>query len=188
MMGKVIYLDNAATTKVYDEVVEAMLPYFTEYYGNPSAVYTFAGQANKAVTIAREQIAKVIGARTDEIYFTGGGSESDNWALKAVIEEYGEKKGKHIIIRNMSCWGICFRTGSGASPSRIRAACSASPGIFTKIPRPPASAASWYANSLPLSCTWVVFWLKPSCWLKQAIPPVLFRYPAQLPPPSYPSS
>ncbi len=97
MMGKVIYLDNAATTKVYDEVVEAMLPYFTEYYGNPSAVYTFAGQANKAVTIAREQIAKVIGARTDEIYFTGGGSESDNWALKAVIEEYGEKKGKHII-------------------------------------------------------------------------------------------
>ena len=97
MMGKVIYLDNAATTKVYDEVVEAMLPYFTEYYGNPSAVYTFAGQANKAVTIAREQIAKVIGARTDEIYFTGGGSESDNWALKAVIEEKKKKKGKHII-------------------------------------------------------------------------------------------
>ena len=95
-MRKVIYLDNAATTQVYPEVLETMLPYFTEYYGNPSSIYSFAGEANRAVTDAREKIAKVINAKTEEIYFTGGGSESDNWALKATAEAY-ESKGKHII-------------------------------------------------------------------------------------------
>ena len=95
-MGKVIYLDNAATTQVYPEVVEAMTPFFTEYYGNPSAIYSFAGEANKAVTKAREQIASALNAKTEEIYFTGGGSESDNWALKATVEAYANK-GKHII-------------------------------------------------------------------------------------------
>ena len=77
-----IYLDNAATTQVYPEVVEAMTPYFTEVYGNPSAFYSFSNEAAKAVTEARENIAKLIGARTEEIYFTGGGSESDNWVTK----------------------------------------------------------------------------------------------------------
>lgn len=96
MSDKLIYLDNAATTKVYPEVLDAMLPYFTEYYGNPSAVYSFAGEAEKAVAKARETIASAIGAKTDEIYFTGGGSESDNWALKATAEAYAPK-GKHII-------------------------------------------------------------------------------------------
>lgn len=91
-----IYLDNAATTQVYPEVLEAMLPYFTEYYGNPSSIYSFAGEANKAVTKARETLAEMIHAKTEEIYFTGGGSESDNWALKATAEAYQEK-GKHII-------------------------------------------------------------------------------------------
>ena len=95
-MGKVIYLDNAATTQVYPEVVEAMTPFFTEFYGNPSAIYSFAGEANKAVTKAREQLASVIHAKPEEIYFTGGGSESDNWALKATVEAYANK-GKHII-------------------------------------------------------------------------------------------
>ena len=95
-MGKVIYLDNAATTQVYPEVVEAMTPFFTEYYGNPSAIYSFAGEANKAVTQAREKLASVIHAKPEEIYFTGGGSESDNWALKATVEAYANK-GKHII-------------------------------------------------------------------------------------------
>lgn len=95
-MSKVIYLDNAATTQVYPEVVEAMTPFFTEYYGNPSSIYSFAGEANKAVTKARETLANLINARTEEIYFTGGGSESDNWALKATAEAYGDK-GKHII-------------------------------------------------------------------------------------------
>ena len=95
-MRKMIYLDNAATTQVYPEVLETMLPYFTECYGNPSSIYSFAGEANRAVTDAREKIAKVINAKTEEIYFTGGGSESDNWALKATAGAY-ESKGKHII-------------------------------------------------------------------------------------------
>jgi len=95
-MEKLIYLDNAATTRVYPEVVEAMNPYFTEYYGNPSAFYSFSNTAGKAVAEAREKIAALIGAKTEEIYFTGGGSESDNWALKATAEAYA-KKGKHII-------------------------------------------------------------------------------------------
>lgn len=95
-MEKLIYLDNAATTRVYPEVAEAMMPYFTEYYGNPAAFYSFSGQAGKAVAEAREHAANLIGAKKDEIYFTGGGSESDNWALKATAEAYA-KKGKHII-------------------------------------------------------------------------------------------
>ena len=95
-MSKVIYLDNAATTKVHPEVVEAMLPYFTEYYGNPSSIYSFAGEGTKAVAKARETIADLIHANPEEIYFTGGGSESDNWALKATAEAYSNK-GKHII-------------------------------------------------------------------------------------------
>ena len=95
-MSKVIYLDNAATTQVYPEVLEAMNPYFTEYYGNPSSIYSFAGEANKAVAKARETLADLIHVKAEEIYFTGGGSESDNWALKATAEAYGDK-GKHII-------------------------------------------------------------------------------------------
>ena len=95
-MEKFIYLDNAATTQVYPEVLEAMLPFFTEDYGNPSAFYSFSQKAKKAVEGAREQIADLIGAKTQEIYFTGGGSESDNWAIKATAEAY-QHKGKHII-------------------------------------------------------------------------------------------
>lgn len=95
-MKNVIYLDNAATTQVYPEVLEAMKPYFTDYYGNPAAIYTFAGEANKAVMKAREKLAALIHAKPEEIYFTGGGTESDNWALKAVAEAYSDK-GKHII-------------------------------------------------------------------------------------------
>ena len=83
---KLIYLDNAATTKVKPEVVEAMLPYFTEYYGNPSSVYEFSEESRKGITHAREVIANALGAKTNEIYFTGCGTESDNWALKATAE------------------------------------------------------------------------------------------------------
>ena len=93
---KTIYLDNAATTQVYPEVLEEMTPYFTEFYGNPSSVYSFAGKAGEAVAKARKTIAEFIGADQSEIYFTGGGSESDNWALKATAEAYAGK-GKHII-------------------------------------------------------------------------------------------
>ena len=95
-MNKVIYLDNAATTKTAPEVVEAMLPYFTEYYGNPSSVYSFASGNKEKITEQRERIAEMLGAAPNEIYFTAGGSESDNWALKATAEAYAEK-GKHII-------------------------------------------------------------------------------------------
>lgn len=95
-MGKMIYLDNAATTRTAPEVVQAMLPYFSELYGNPSSVYDFAGKSKDAVSTAREQIAQVLGANKDEIYFTAGGTESDNWALKAAFEAY-KAKGNHII-------------------------------------------------------------------------------------------
>lgn len=91
-----IYLDNAATTPVYPEVLETMISYFTEDYGNPSAFYSFAGRAKKGVDEARDILAAGIGANANEIYFTGGGSESDNWALKATAEAYADK-GRHII-------------------------------------------------------------------------------------------
>ena len=91
-----IYLDNAATTKTSKEVVDAMLPYFTEDYGNPSSIFEFGKISIEAITKAREQIAQVIGAKTEEIYFTAGGSESDNWALKAAFEAYSGN-GNHII-------------------------------------------------------------------------------------------
>ena len=91
-----IYLDNAATTKTSQEVVDAMLPYFTENYGNPSSIYEIGQRSREAITTAREQIASVLGAKTEEIYFTAGGSEADNWALKAAFEAY-EGKGNHII-------------------------------------------------------------------------------------------
>ena len=95
-MGKMIYLDNAATTKTAPEVVEAMLPYFTEMYGNPSSIYDFASKSKEGVSKARCQIADALGAKKEEIYFTAGGSESDNWALKATFEAY-KSKGNHII-------------------------------------------------------------------------------------------
>ena len=95
-MNKLIYLDNAATTKTSPEVVEAMLPYFTEHYGNPSSVYGFASENKEVITKQREIIAKVLGAKDNEIYFTAGGTESDNWALIATAEAYAPK-GKHII-------------------------------------------------------------------------------------------
>lgn len=95
-MNKLIYLDNAATTKTAPEVLEAMLPYFTECYGNPSSVYSFASKNKDEITKQREVIAEVLGAKGNEIYFTAGGSESDNWALKATAEAYKDK-GNHII-------------------------------------------------------------------------------------------
>jgi len=96
IMKRSIYLDNAATTKTAPEVVEAMLPYFTEFYGNPSSVYEFASKSKAAVSENRDIIASALCAKDKEIYFTAGGSESDNWAIKAAAEAY-ESKGKHII-------------------------------------------------------------------------------------------
>ena len=91
-----IYLDNAATTRTAPEVVEAMLPYFSEMYGNPSSIYAIASKSKEAITKGREQIANVLGTAAENIYFTAGGSESDNWALKATFEALKDK-GNHII-------------------------------------------------------------------------------------------
>lgn len=91
-----IYLDNAATTRTAPEVVEAMLPFYTENYGNPSAVYSLGSAGKKAVNEARRTIAAAIGANQEEIYFTAGGTEADNWALKAAAESC-RAKGRHII-------------------------------------------------------------------------------------------
>lgn len=95
-MDKMIYLDNAATTKVADSVVDAMLPYFKEYYGNASSIYQLGAKSKEALDESREYIAGILGAKTNEIYFTAGGSESDNWAIKATADAYAQK-GKHII-------------------------------------------------------------------------------------------
>lgn len=96
MEKQLIYLDYAATTPMYGEAVEAMLPYFSEQFGNPSGQYTLAGGAKRALENARKQIAATIGARPEEIYFTGSGTEADNWALKAAVQGLSQK-GNHII-------------------------------------------------------------------------------------------
>lgn len=105
-----IYLDNAATTKTSQEVVDAMLPYFTENYGNASSIYEVGQRSKEAITTAREDIAKVLGAKTEEIYFTAGGSEADNWALKAAFEAY-KAKGNHIITTKIEHHAILHTCG-----------------------------------------------------------------------------
>ena len=95
-MDRLIYLDNAATTATHKEVVDAMLPYYTEFYGNPSSVYEFAGKSKKAIDDSRGAIAQILGAKDNEIYFTAGGTESDNWAILQTAESY-RTKGNHII-------------------------------------------------------------------------------------------
>lgn len=97
MEKHMIYADNAATTKVSDNVVKAMLPYFTEMYGNPSSIYALGRNAQKAVEKSREKIAKALGCTSKEIYFTSGGSESDNWAIHSACELMARKGKKHII-------------------------------------------------------------------------------------------
>ena len=91
-MKQLIYLDNAATTRTAPEVVEAMLPYLSEHYGNPSSIYSLGTESKKAVNGVREIIAESLGAANNEIYFTAGGTESDNWASKATAEAYAQKE------------------------------------------------------------------------------------------------
>jgi len=95
-MNKVIYMDNAATTATRPEVLEAMLPYFTQTFGNPSSIHGVGREARKAVEAARKQVADAIGAEPREVYFSAGGSESDNWAIRLGCAAMS-KKGKHII-------------------------------------------------------------------------------------------
>ncbi len=92
-----VYADNAATTAVSDEVLNAMLPYFKEEFGNPSSVYQRGAKAKAAIDMAREQIAKELGASANEIYFTSGGTESDNWAIFSVAQKFAAQGKKHII-------------------------------------------------------------------------------------------
>ena len=96
MVIQMIYLDNAATTKTAKEVVDAMIPYFTEFYGNPSSVYSFATKSRQGITDAREVIAKHLSVASSDIYFTGSGTEANNWAIKATCDAMVQK-GKHII-------------------------------------------------------------------------------------------
>lgn len=99
-MNRIIYLDNAATTPLSDTAFQAMLPYLKNEYGNPSGFYELSRNAKTAIEESRQKIARALGALPEEIYFTGGGSESDNWALKG-ISELKRKKGKHIIISSV---------------------------------------------------------------------------------------
>lgn len=105
-----IYLDNAATTRTAPEVVEAMLPYFTEQYGNPSAIYSLGSAGKKAINEARRTIAAAIGAKPEEIYFTAGGTEADNWALKAAAECCAGK-GRHIITTKIEHHAVLHACG-----------------------------------------------------------------------------
>lgn len=91
-----IYMDNAATTRVTEPVAQAMLPYLTEIYGNPSSVHAFGREARKAMEAARRQVAEALGAQPNEIYFTGCGTESDNWAIRGAAEKH-KSRGRHII-------------------------------------------------------------------------------------------
>ena len=108
-MDKIIYLDNAATTQTAPEVVEAMIPYFTENYGNPSSVYGFAAKNKEIISEQRDIIADALGAKGNEIYFTAGGTESDNWALKATAEAY-KRKGNHIITSKVEHHAVLHST------------------------------------------------------------------------------
>lgn len=96
-MKRFVYADNAATTKISPQVFDAMVPYLTEQYGNPSSIYSIGRDARKAIETARQKVAAAIGAEPVEIYFTGCGTESDNWALKSTAEVM-KRKGKNQII------------------------------------------------------------------------------------------
>ena len=91
-----IYMDNAATTRVSEPVAQAMMPYLTEVFGNPSSVHSFGREAHKALDHARAQVARALGAEPKEIYFTGCGTESDNWAIRGAAYAHKDK-GDHII-------------------------------------------------------------------------------------------
>lgn len=96
-MSRFVYADNAATTPITEPVLRAMMPYLTESYGNPSSMYSKGREAKRALELARESIAECIGARPGEIYFTAGGSESDNWAIKGIARELALQGKKHLI-------------------------------------------------------------------------------------------
>ncbi len=97
MSKRFVYADNAATTQISDEVLEAMLPWLKDGYGNPSSIYAKGREAGHAIEDARKKVAQALGAQPNEIYFTAGGSESDNWAIKGAAHKLAAKGKKHII-------------------------------------------------------------------------------------------
>ena len=108
-MARFVYADNAATTPVSREVLDAMLPYYAEHYGNPSSLYSVGREAKRRVELARGEIASCIGAQPAEIFFTSGGSESDNWAIKGVAHEQATKGKNTLSPQNSSTMPCCIR-------------------------------------------------------------------------------
>ena len=124
-----IYLDNAATTPVSKRVLDKMLPYFTEHFGNASSIYETGRDARKAVDTARRQAAAAINAKPQEIYFTAGGSESDNWAIKGAAFAR-RNKGNHIITSAVEAPVRCTRRASCSStPRKLRRLCAPAPKL-----------------------------------------------------------
>lgn len=104
-----IYFDNAATTKLDEKVLDAMLPYLKENYGNASSIYKLGREARKAIEETREKVAKILNCKPSEVYFTAGGSESDNTAIKGIAHSY-KNRGNHIItskIEHPAVWESC---------------------------------------------------------------------------------
>ena len=96
-MGRFVYADNAATTRLLPQVLDKMMPYLTDLYGNPSSLYSFGQEAREGVTAARKVMAEVLGCLPEEVFITSGGSEADNWAIKMAAWKQAEKGKKHII-------------------------------------------------------------------------------------------
>ena len=109
-MKRFVYADNAATTPVSQTVLNAMRPYYTEKYGNPSSLYAVGREAKKALEEARENVANHLGALPNEIFFTSGGSEADNWAIKGVAHELAKKGKKHIITSKFEHHAVLHTT------------------------------------------------------------------------------
>ena len=107
MSDRLIYLDHGATTPVRAEVLEAMLPYFSEKYGNASSIYSIAKESKVAIDKARDKVATSIGAKPKEIYFTSGGTEADNWAIKGVAHQ-NRDKGRHIITTSIEHHAVLY--------------------------------------------------------------------------------
>ena len=120
-MDHYVYLDNSATTKISDRVLQAMLPYLTEHYGNPSSIYAMGRESAQAIEDARAKVAAAFNAKPQEIYFTGCGSESDNWAIKGAARRLARTRGKkHIITSSITRCSTPARPWSGkASKSPI---------------------------------------------------------------------
>ena len=102
-----VYMDHAATTSIKPDVAESMIPFLKEYFGNPSSLYSIGREGKEAIETAREQLAKALGAKPDEIYFTSGGTESDNWAIKGTAFSR-QKKGKHIITTSIEHHAVLY--------------------------------------------------------------------------------